>query len=612
MTGFVHLRTHTEYSLVDGILKVKSLAAKCAESGMPAVAVTDQTNLFAAVKFYRAARSAGIKPIIGSDFLLVPDDSGDVPYEFTLLATNEIGYKNIIQLISQAYTEGQEHGRSMVRWEWLEQCADSVICLSGARRGEIGVLLERGNTAEADDQLKKWMSLFDDRYYLELHRTGRVGENQYIQSAVSLAAKHNCPLVATNDVRFLESKDFEAHEARVCINRGDVLADNTRRRDYSDQQFLRSPDEMEALFSDLPEALENTVEIAKRCSVELQLGSYSLPAFPLPKGKTEAGFLREVSHDGLTARLENLFDKSDSDVNETEQAYRQRLDFELNVIEQMGFPGYFLIVMDFIRWAKEKKIPVGPGRGSGAGSLVAYALKITDLDPIAYDLLFERFLNPERVSMPDFDIDFCQERRGEVIKYVQQKYGEDQVAHIITFGTLQPRAVVRDVGRVMQMPLRQVDRLAKLVPSNPANPCTLGEAIKMEKGLRDARDEDPAVAKLLSTGLQLEGLYRNAGTHAAGVVIGDRPLTQLIPLYRDPRSDIPATQFTMKWAEKAGLVKFDFLGLKTLTVIDRCLKYLKKQGVDLDIDAVSTNTPEAYKPLEEGLSAGVFLSLIHI
>ena len=609
MTGFVHLRTHTEYSLVDGILKVKSLAAKCAESGMPAVAVTDQTNLFAAVKFYRAARSAGIKPIIGSDFLLVPDDSGDVPYEFTLLATNEIGYKNIIQLISQAYTEGQEHGRSMVRWEWLEQCADSVICLSGARRGEIGVLLERGNTAEADDQLKKWMSLFDDRYYLELHRTGRVGENQYIQSAVSLAAKHNCPLVATNDVRFLESKDFEAHEARVCINRGDVLADNTRRRDYSDQQFLRSPDEMEALFSDLPEALENTVEIAKRCSVELQLGSYSLPAFPLPKGKTEAGFLREVSHDGLTARLENLFDKSDSDFNETEQAYRQRLDFELNVIEQMGFPGYFLIVMDFIRWAKEKKIPVGPGRGSGAGSLVAYALKITDLDPIAYDLLFERFLNPERVSMPDFDIDFCMDNRDLVIGYVADTYGRDAVSQIVTFGTMAAKAVVRDVARVQGKSYGLADRLSKMIPFEVG--MTLDAALKQEEVLRDFLKEDEEAQEIWDLACQLEGVVRNCGKHAGGVVIAPTKLTDFAPLYCDDQGDSLVTQYDKDDVESVGLVKFDFLGLRTLTIIDSAVKMVnKKRALEsktaLDIDMIPLEDAATFELLQRAETTAVF------
>ncbi|MGB0908361.1 MAG: DNA polymerase III subunit alpha, partial [Maricaulaceae bacterium] len=415
---------------------------------------------------------------------------------------------------------------------------------------------------------------------------------------IDWAYEKNLPLVATNEAYFLDSDMHKAHDALLAISEGSYVLEKDRRK-VSKQHYFKSPDQMADLFKDIPEAIENTVDIARRCTY------HSLPRDPiLPNfgdgSQSEGDILADQAREGLEARLQA------NPMAATKEAYFERLDFELGVIRKMGFPGYFLIVSDFIKWSKEQGIPVGPGRGSGAGSVVAWALTITDLDPLRYGLLFERFLNPERISMPDFDIDFCQERRGEVIRYVQRKYGDAQVAHIITFGTLQARAVVRDVGRVLQMPLGQVDRLAKLVPSNPANPVTLGEAIGMEKALREARDTEPAVRELLDIALKLEGLYRNASTHAAGVVIGDRPLTQLVPLYRDPRSDIPATQFTMKYAEKAGLVKFDFLGLKTLTVIDRTLKYLKGQGIDLDIDSVDTNTPGSYTNLAEGLSAGVF------
>jgi len=441
-------------------------------------------------------------------------------------------------------------------------------------------------------------AIYPGRLYGELQRHGLLNEAEAENHLITWAYDKNLPLVATNEPYFLDPDLHKAHDALLAISEGSYILEKDRRK-VSPEHYFKSPEQMADGFKDIPEAIENTLEIAKRCSVKSEKRKPILPNFG-DGSHSESEILAEQARTGLKARLEKI------ELAATEEEYFERLEFELAVIEKMGFPGYFLIVSDFITWAKKQGIPVGPGRGSGAGSVVAWSLLITDLDPLHYGLLFERFLNPERISMPDFDVDFCQERRGEVIRYVQDKYGADQVAHIITFGTLQARAVVRDVGRVMQMPLGQVDRLTKLVPSNPANPVTLGEAVKMEKALREARDTEPAVRELLDTALKLEGLYRNASTHAAGVVIGDRPLAKLVPLYRDPRSDIPATQFTMKWAEKAGLVKFDFLGLKTLTVIDRALKYLQQQGIELDLDTVSTNTPEAYKPLEEGISAGVF------
>ena len=602
---FVHLRSRSPYSILEGALQIKPTAARCREMRMPALAITDTNNMCGALEFSDTLVGLGIQPIIGVTLSLdleIDDQPGQLRKDpdgtIALLAQNEAGYTNLMELSSAAYLEVDATDLPHVKSERLEGLTEGVIALTGGPDGALNRLICQGRLGEAEAWLDKIVSLFPNRLYIELQRHNLPHELEAERVLIDWAYAKELPIVATNEPYFIDPDIHAAHDALLAINEGSYILEKDRRQ-VTREHYLKSSEEMATLFSDLPEAIENTIEISQRCAFKSQKRDPILPNFG-DGSLSEGDILAQQARDGLKERLEKI------ELAEPEEVYYERLDFELGIIRQMGFPGYFLIVSDFIKWAKLQGIPVGPGRGSGAGSVVAWALTITDLDPLKYGLLFERFLNPERVSMPDFDIDFCQERRGEVIKYVQQKYGEDQVAHIITFGTLQPRAVVRDVGRVMQMPLGQVDRLAKLVPSNPANPCTLGEAIKMEKGLREARDSDPAVAQLLSTGLQLEGLYRNAGTHAAGVVIGDRPLTQLIPLYRDPRSDIPATQFTMKWAEKAGLVKFDFLGLKTLTVIDRCLKYLKKQGVHLDLDEVSTDTAEAYKPLADGLSAGVF------
>ncbi|MEQ9565167.1 MAG: DNA polymerase III subunit alpha, partial [Pseudomonadales bacterium] len=434
MSHFVHLNLRSEYSLVDSILRINPLIAACRAQGMPAAALTDQTNLFAAVKFYKAARAAGIKPIIGSDFLLELEDG--YTCQMTLLAMNDNGYKKIIQLISRAYLYGQNTGKTLITKQWLEELSGDVICLSGATEGEIGQWLTKGKDAQARSCLEYWMQVYPGRFYLELQRTGRPDENEYIDAVTKVASDTACPLVATNDVRFLTEDEFEAHEARVCIHDGDTLTNPARVRRYSEKQYLRSPDEMVELFSDIPEAVENTMRIAQRCNLELELGNYFLPEYPIPQGMTEAEFFRKISHEGLEKRLEIILDNSAPDYEEKRKPYLDRLNFELDIIIQMGFPGYFLIVMDFIQWAKEHQIPVGPGRGSGAGSLVAYSLLITDLDPLEYDLLFERFLNPERVSMPDFDIDFCMDNRDRVIDYVGETYGRMAVSQIVTFGTM--------------------------------------------------------------------------------------------------------------------------------------------------------------------------------
>ena len=447
--SFIHLRVHTEYSLVDGVVRVKPLMAALVEDNMPAVALTDQSNLFAMVKFTRAALGAGIKPVIGVDALVRRGDDQEAPFQMVLLAQSKKGYLNLSKLISKSYLEGQHRGVPIIQAEWIEQNADGIIALSGGRNGDVGRALLAGQSGLAKQRLNDWLACFKDRFYIELQRTGRENEEAYIAEAVELAIEYDVPVVATNDVRFLKADEFEAHEARVCIHDGRTLDDPRRPKIYSEQQYLRTAEEMQQLFADIPEALVNTVEIAKRCNLEIELGKSFLPKFPIPEGETEASYFCRVSQEGLEQRLKVLLDESAEDYATQRKAYDDRLQIELDVINNMGFPGYFLIVADFIKWSRDNGIPVGPGRGSGAGSLVAYALKITDLDPLESDLLFERFLNPERVSLPDFDVDFCMEGRDRVIDYVAQKYGRDSVSQIITYGTMAAKAVVRDVGRVM-------------------------------------------------------------------------------------------------------------------------------------------------------------------
>ncbi len=603
--GFVHLRLHSEYSIVDGIVRVKPLVERVVELAMPAVAITDACNFFTLVKFYKTAQAAGIKPLCGADFFLASDVPDGTPSQLTLLVQNQAGYHNLTRLISRAYQEGQEQGRPLVRRAWLAEMSAGLIALSGAKEGDIGQALLGGKLSLATDLLTEWMRIFPDRFYVEIQRTGREGEENYVHAAVALAIRHDCPVVATNDVRFLRAQEFEAHEARVCIGEGRTLNDPRREKRYSDQQFLRSPDEMAALFADIPEALANTVEIARRCNLELTLGEPQLPEYPVPQGMTTEAYFRSVAAQGLEQRLASTAALA----NEDSAPYWERLNFELDVIVQMGFPGYFLIVMDFIRWAKANQIPVGPGRGSGAGSLVAYVLKITDLDPIEHDLLFERFLNPERVSMPDFDIDFCMDGRDRVIAYVAERYGREAVSQIITFGTMAARAVVRDVARVQGKAYGLADKLSKLIPHEIG--MTLARAREQEEALQEFLAEDEEAQEIWEMALQLEGIARNVGKHAGGVVIAPTALTDFAPLYCDEKGDGLVTQFDKDDVEEVGLVKFDFLGLRTLTIIDwaqaRANAQRKLRGEPpLDINAIPMDDEATYRLLQRAETTAVF------
>ena len=612
---FVHLRVHSAYSLSEGAIKLKDLIRLCQENSMPAVAVTDSGNLFGALEFALAAAPAGIQPIIGSQIKIARPDAQALPglrkpepEPIVLLAMNEQGYRNLMTLSSRAYLETEAGETPHVSLGDLEALAGGLIALTGGPDGTLARMLRDGQADAAEAFLKRLKTSFPGRLYVELQRHDLPGEDASEEGLIDAAYAHGLPLVATNECYFPTAEAYEAHDALLCIAAGTYVNQEERRRLNPHFRF-KSAEEMRALFSDIPEALDNTVVIAQRCAFYPKRIDPILPAFPTTEGRSEAEELRAQSKAGLKERLETLVftgETSEEERAATEKTYGERLDYELDVIEQMGFPGYFLIVADFIKWAKQQGIPVGPGRGSGAGSLVAYALTITDLDPLRWNLLFERFLNPERVSMPDFDVDFCQDRRDEVIRYVQGKYGRDTVAQIITFGKLQARAVLRDVGRVLQMPYGQVDRICKLVPNNPAQPVTLKQAIDGEPQLQVWRDGDEQVAKLMDIGMKLEGLYRHASTHAAGVVIADRPLTELIPLYRDPRSDMPVTQFNMKYVEQAGLVKFDFLGLKTLTVLARACRLLEERGVHIDLTKIPLDDSRTYEMLGRGDTVGVF------
>ncbi len=621
MAQFVHLRVHTEYSLVDSVLRIESekkddgtlvregLVDAVARLGMPAVAVTDHANLFALVKFYKAAQGRGIKPLVGVDLLVREDSERDEPHRLVLMCQNERGYQNLTRLVTRGYLEGQGRFGPTVARAWLD--ADStagLVALSGAREGDVGRLLHAGHEAEARRALDAWLELFGDRYYLELQRTGRPGEEECIAGSLQLAVTRGVPVVATNDVRFLRRDDFESHEARVCIQEGSLLADAARPRRYSEEQFLRSPGEMAALFDDLPEALENTVELARRLNLVVRLGKPSLPAYPVPQGQTTDGHLREESAAGLERRMVQLEAVPGTPPIDRE-AYRRRLAIELDVICQMGFAGYFLIVADFIRWARGNGVPVGPGRGSGAGSIVAFALGITDLDPIRYDLLFERFLNPERVSMPDFDVDFCMEGRDRVIDYVAERYGRERVSQIITYGTMAAKAVVRDVARVLGLSYGFADSIAKLIPFELG--ITLDDALAKEEELRRRyRDEDD-VRAVIDLARSLEGLVRSAGTHAGGVVIAPSVLTDFAPLYCEEGSASTVTQFDKDDVEAAGLVKFDFLGLRTLTIIDWALRTINAQRADageppLDLASMPMDDPDTYRLLKRCETTAVF------
>ncbi len=610
--SFVHLRVHSAYSLAEGAIKIKDLPKLCHKYSMPAVAVTDTNNLFGALEFSTICAENGVQPIIGcqlnvSPLTVTPSSSETSPDQLVLLVQNQTGYLNLMHMVSQSFLSCPEGSLPQVSLELLEKHGEGLIALTAGVKGCVGKALLMNKKEQAQFHLERLKSIFCDRLYVELMRHHHPDEESTEEDLINLAYTLNIPLVATNDVYFDEPSMFEAHDALLCIDEGSYVSELDRRR-VTPEHYFKSAEQMTSLFADIPEAIENTLKIAQRCAFRPLPHKPILPAYPT-ESRTEAEELRFKAELGLEQRLKDQVyqcDDTDEEKTKTRQIYYERLNHEITIIEKMGFPGYFLIVADFIQWAKSQNIPVGPGRGSGAGSLVAWSLTITDIDPIRFNLLFERFLNPERVSMPDFDVDFCQDRRDEVIQYVRRKYGDDRVAHIITFGKLQARAVLRDVGRVLQMPYGQVDKISKLVPNNPANPITLEQALVMEPALEEARRSDPTVSQLIDMGMKLEGLYRHASTHAAGVVIGDRPLDQLVALYKDDRSELPATQFNMKYVEMAGLVKFDFLGLKTLTVIEKCCQMIRKRGIEINISNIPLDDQKTFELLCRVETVGVF------
>lgn len=607
---FVHLHLHSEFSLQDSTLRLKPMVAETRKRGMGAIALTDMSNLFAVVKHFKTSTSNGVKPIFGADVWIYHEDRKETLSRLVLLCQDDVGYLNIKRLVSRSFIEGQLADRPTINVEWLREASDGLIALSACMDGDIGHAIKMQNVPQAEDYLKQWQAIFNDRFFLELQRTGRPYEESYIAQAVKFSEQFQVPVVASNDVRFMDKTDFESHEARVCICSGFTLQDTRRPKTYSEQQYLRSNDEMVALFSDIPEAIENTVNIAKACNVKLHLGENFLPAYPIPEGHTTDSFFRHVSKEGLDKRLEFLQQQLPDGKVLDRQPYDERLDFELNIILEMGFPGYFLIVMDFIEWAKQHKIPVGPGRGSGAGSLVAYALKITDLDPLEYELLFERFLNPERVSMPDFDVDFCMDRRDEVIEYVAENYGRNQVSQIITYGTMAAKAVIRDVGRVMSHPYGFVDRIAKLIPFEIG--ITLNKALEQEDDLRELYQQDEDVTMLIDMALSLEGLTRNVGKHAGGVVISPSDLTDFTPTYCEQGGAGLVSQYDKDDVEAIGLVKFDFLGLRTLTIIDWAVNSINlnktrhEGGAPLEIERIPLDDPKTFDLLQSYQTTAVF------
>jgi DNA polymerase-3 subunit alpha len=606
---FVHLHLHTEYSLADSLIRIPALMDAVATAGMPAVALTDYTNMFAVVKFYRAAIARGIKPLIGVDARFQGMVAEGLPDRVVLLCKDEAGYRNLTRLVTRAYLEGQHGSGPVLQRQWLAESSAGLIALSAAREGDIGKALLAGNRELASQCLDYWQHLFPDNFYLEVQRTGREGDEEHLHAAVALAEASGIPVVASNDVRFLRADEFEAHEVRVCIHEGQTLNDSRRPRRYSDQQYLRSPEEMAALFEDLPEALENSVEIAQRCNLSLTFEKNVLPEFPIPEGKTPHQYFHELAYKGLAERLQGAHDVSDPEVKTRQQQYTVRLKTELDVITSMGFAGYFLIVADFIHWARENGVPVGPGRGSGAGSLVAYALKITDLDPLQYDLLFERFLNPERVSMPDFDVDFCMEGRDRVIDYVARRYGRERVSQIITYGRMAAKAVVRDVGRVLGHAYGFVDKIAKMIPFEIG--MTLRKALEQEPDLRQAYEQEEDVQAIIDMARALEGLSRNAGKHAGGVVISPTELTDFTPLYCEPGGVSVVTQLDKDDVEAIGLVKFDFLGLRTLTIIDHAVRHINRRRqfegqAPIDISCIPLQDNLAFELLQRQQTTAVF------
>jgi DNA polymerase-3 subunit alpha len=599
---FVHLRVHSAYSLSEGAIKADKIAALARDAGMPAVAITDTGNLFGALEFSQACAAKGVQPIIGCQTGLTRADTPRLPPDpVVLLAQDAAGLANLQRLSSHGFLDGDATLDPQVTLDTLRAHAEGLLLLTGGTRGPIARLLAEGRRGEAQALLSAFAESFPDRTMLELHRHGLAMERAIEPGLIDLADAAKLPLVATNECFFAKPSMHEAHDALLCIAEGRLLSEAERRR-VTPEHWFKPAAAMRALFADLPDACDNTLEIARRCAVMAEARKPLLPVCPKVRpGASEEETVRQMAIEGLARRM----DAAGAD-DATRARYRERLEYELGVIAAMGFPGYFLIVADFIQWAKSQGIPVGPGRGSGAASVVAWSLTITDLDPLRFNLVFERFLNPERISMPDFDIDFCQDRRDEVIDYVRREYGGDRVAQIITFGKLQARAAVRDVGRVLGMPFGQVNKVAELIPNNPAKPVTLQQAVDGEPRLQEMRETDEAVRRLLEIALQIEGLYRHASTHAAGVVIGDRPLIELVPLYRDPKSDFLVTQYSMKYVEQAGLVKFDFLGLTTLTILQRAVGFLRQLGVELDLDRLPLDDAPTYAMLARGEAGGVF------
>ena len=617
---YIPLRIHTAYSLSEGAMEVPALVKHLGEMKTPAFAITDTANMFGGKAVSKYASDNGIKPILGCQFNLRNPDADDIlkskgrniePDKIVLLVMNEIGYMNIMHLMKLSYLDNPTPTeKPFIRLDDLRNSNEGIIALSGGVEGQIGRLLLEGRPAEAKTTAEQLKDIFGNRFYMEIARLGLEEEKQTEEQFIQLAYDLNIPLVATNEAFFFDESMYEAHDALVCIAAAEVLSNDNRKR-FSINNRLRSEAEMVKLFEDLPEALQNTVVIAKRCNFLSKKVQPLLPIFICPDGMTQDEYITKRAYDGLKGRMEKhvYFEgMSEEQKKEIDEKYYARLEYELGVIKKMGFPGYFLIVSDFITWSKNNGVPVGPGRGSGAGSIVAWSLHITDLDPIKLDLLFERFLNPERVNMPDFDVDFCQENRYKTIEYVQEKYGKDKVAQIITYGKLQSKAVIRDVARVMGLPYSQADKISKMIPPGKQgkNP-TLQESLDQVPELEEMRVNDPQINKLFDIAMKLEGLYRNSGMHAAGVVIGDRPLEQLVPLYKDPRADMPVTQYDMKYVEETGLIKFDFLGLKTLTVIKKAVDWIKKsQGIDLNMEELPLDDKETYEMLQRGDTAAVF------
>ena len=609
--AFVHLRLHSEFTVTDGIVRIDEAVERAAADGMPALAITDLANLFGMVKFYKAARAQGLKPVIGCDVWISNETERDKPTRLLLLCRNRKGFLQLSQLLTRAWLQNQVRGRAEIRRAWLiDEGTDGLLALSGAQAGDIGIALAQDNTAQAERLAEDWVQLFPQRFYIELQRSGAASTEHYIQRALALAGRLELPVVATHPVQFLRSEEFLAHEARVCIAEGYVLADQRRPRVFTPESYFKTQAQMAELFADIPEALANSVEIARRCNLVLELGKSKLPPFPTPAGVSLEDFLAQQAAQGLALRLERLFpDLQERERREPE--YRERLAFEIKTITQMGFSGYFLIVADFINWAKSNAVPVGPGRGSGAGSLVAYSLGITDLDPLRYDLLFERFLNPERVSMPDFDIDFCQDGRDRVIEYVKNKYGAQAVSQIATFGTMAAKAVVRDVGRVMEWSYGRTDELAKMIPFMPGKLVTLAMAREMEPRLAEREQSDEETRELLALAGQLEGLTRNVGMHAGGVLIAPGKLTDFCPLYTAQGAENVVSQFDMKDVEAVGLVKFDFLGLTTLTILDWSMRYIRGREYgeprpDFSLEAIALEDAAIYKIFASANTTAVF------